>query len=229
MRPGYLKIVFNKESTPYWFHRSKVLLQLPPHAEVPDGVVNLSEACSEAEEEDADGEDNDSADDPGSDDSKYTGKGTAKRKESTKKATVEPEGADSGEGAPQGGCNSKTKSKKRGNPSILAAEFARHLADAPVERRQPLLEEIETATKPYVLEVLHSLGIGASAGKNLTELNLLLADQSKGSISVESLFDPTPAVMEFKPVDWSDFGNSKQPTDNKKKGSFAWIDSLIVV
>ena len=148
VRAGNWTIVFNKESTPYRFHRSTVSLQLLPHAEVSGGAVIPGEACSEAEEEDADGEDNDSADDPGSDDSEYTGKGTVKLKKSTKKATVEPEGADSGEDTPQSGSNSKTNSKKRGNPSIWAAEFARHLADAPVERQQPLLAEIETARKP---------------------------------------------------------------------------------
>ena len=217
MRPGYLKIVFNKERTPYWLHQSKVLLQLPAHAEVSDGVGIPSEACSEAEEGDADGEDKDSADERGSDDSEYTGKGTAKLKKSTKKVSVEPEGANSGEDAPQSGSNLKTKSKRRGNPSILAAEFARHLADSPRERRQPILAETETATKPYVLQVLHSLGTGASATKNLTEQTLLLANRSKGSITVQSLVDPMPAVMEFEPVDLSDFGNYKQSTDTKKK------------
>ena len=88
VRPGYVKIVFNKDSTPYWFVRSKVLLQLPPNADVSDGVVIRIEACSEAEEEDADGADNESANDPGSDNSEYTGKGTAKVKKSTKKAIV---------------------------------------------------------------------------------------------------------------------------------------------
>ena len=37
--PGFLKIVLNKESTPYWFHWSKMLLPLPPHAKVTERVV----------------------------------------------------------------------------------------------------------------------------------------------------------------------------------------------
>ena len=46
---------------------------------------------------------------------------------------------------------------------------------------------------------------------------LLLRGDNHYSISVEWLFHTTPAVMEFTPVDLSDFGNSKQPTANKKK------------
>ena len=84
VQPGCLMIVFNKEGTPYWFHQSKVFIQLPPHADASDGVVIPSEACSEPEEEDADDEDKESADDPGSDNSEYTGKGTARVKKTTK-------------------------------------------------------------------------------------------------------------------------------------------------
>ena len=83
-------------------------------------------------------------------------RGKAKLNKSTKKAAVEPECAGRGEDARQIGSNSRTKSKKRGIPPILAAESARHVADAPVERRQPQLEEIETGPKPYVLEVLQA-------------------------------------------------------------------------
>ena len=120
--------------------RHHLLLTVQGNATITPTVP--SEACTEAEEEDASGEHNDFADDPVSDDSEYTGKSTAKLKKSTKKATVAPECAGRGEDAPQSGSNSWTKSKKRGVPPILAAEFARHLAHAPVERRQPQLEEI---------------------------------------------------------------------------------------